>query len=85
MRNLALTLSIQRNGKTVFSGETSVSQMKRSLEELVACLFQELDFPHGALLMTGTCLVPEDDFNLSPGDSVRVGVGDLILENPVES
>jgi len=85
MRELPITLSIQRDGKTVFSGATAVSQMKRGLEELADCLYQELDFPYGALLMTGTCLVPDDDFNLSPGDVVRVGVGELILENPVES
>ena len=83
MRDLAITLAITRDGQTVFSGETAVNQMKRSLEELSECLFQELSFPNGALLMTGTCLVPADDFTLSPGDTVRVGVGDLVLENPV--
>ena len=85
MRGLPITLNIERGGQTVFSGETSVNQMKRSLEELAACLFEELDFPYGALLMTGTCLVPADDFNLSPEDTVQVGVGDLVLENLVES
>ena len=85
MQELPITLSISRAGQVVFSGETSVNQMKRSLEELTGCLFQELNFPNGALLMTGTCLVPPDDFTLSPGDSVRVGVGELVLENPVES
>ena len=85
MRNLPITLRIERGGQTVFDGETSVNQMKRGLEELADCLYQELDFPHGALLMTGTCLVPPDDFNLSPGDVVQVGVGDLVLENPVEN
>ncbi|MEZ5592131.1 MAG: fumarylacetoacetate hydrolase family protein [Gammaproteobacteria bacterium] len=85
MQDLPITLSISRAGQVAFSGETSVNQMKRSLEELTGCLFQELSFPNGALLMTGTCLVPPDDFTLSPGDSVRVGVGELVLENPVES
>ncbi len=58
--------------------------MKRSLEELVAYLGMELPFPHGVFLMTGTGIVPGEEFSLLPGDMVRVSVGDLTLENPVE-
>ncbi len=83
MAALPITLSIERADKTVFQGETSVAQMKRSLQELSDCLYQELDFPAGAFLMTGTCLVPADNFNLSPGDGVRIVVGELTLENQV--
>jgi 2-dehydro-3-deoxy-D-arabinonate dehydratase len=57
--------------------------MKRSPEELAAFLGRELAFPRGAFLMTGTGMVPEDDFTLGPGDLVRISVGDLVLENEV--
>jgi 2-dehydro-3-deoxy-D-arabinonate dehydratase len=57
--------------------------MKRSLEELVAYLGRELDFPQGVFLMTGTGVVPPDDFTLEPGDLVRITVGSLTLENQV--
>lgn len=83
MRGLPISLEIRREGVVVFSGETRTSQMKRSLEELVSYLFRELPFPTGAFLMTGTGIVPGDDFTLTPGDVVRVGVGELELENAV--
>ncbi len=57
--------------------------MKRLPEELAAYLGKELAFPCGAFLMTGTGIVPEDDFTLEPGDLVRISVGDLVLENEV--
>ncbi len=75
MISLPIGLTILRQGKPVFQGETSSARMKRSLPELAACLGRELDFPHGALLMTGTGIVPGDDFTLQPGDRVHVQVG----------
>ena len=54
------------------------------MEELAGWLTREMAFPVGAILMTGTCLVPEDEFTLKPGDTVRVQVGELSLLNPVE-
>ena len=82
-RALEITLTITRGGDTVFEGATSTDQLKRGLEEMAGWLTRELAFPQGAILCTGTCLVPEDDFTLKPGDTVRVGVGELVLENPV--
>ena len=84
MRDLPLHLTIERDGATVFDGETRTSQLKRSLEEIAKWLFAELDFPEGAFIMTGTGLVPPDEFSLVPGDAVRIALGDLILENTVE-
>jgi 2-dehydro-3-deoxy-D-arabinonate dehydratase len=83
MRDLRITMSIKRSGELVFEDETDISQMKRSLEELASYLGRELAFPHGAFLMTGTGIVPEDDFTLKPGDRVGISVGDLVLENEV--
>ena len=83
MRDLPLCLTIERDGATVFDGETRTSQLKRSLEEIAKWLYAELDFPEGAFLMTGTGLVPPDEFSLTPGDAVRIALGDLVLANTV--
>ncbi|MBA3701814.1 MAG: fumarylacetoacetate hydrolase family protein [Rubrobacter sp.] len=83
MRELRITMSIRRGDALVFENEIDTSQMKRLPEELAAYLGKELAFPGGAFLMTGTGIVPEDDFTLEPGDLVRISVGDLVLENEV--
>jgi 2-dehydro-3-deoxy-D-arabinonate dehydratase len=83
MRALPIRLSITRAGKTVFDGDTSTGQLKRTVEEIAGWLTRELSFPRGVILLTGTCLVPEDAFTLTSGDTVRVQVGELVLENPV--
>ena len=83
MRDLQVTMKIRRAGETVFEDEVDTSQMKRSLEELAEYLGKELVFPVGAFLMTGTGIVPEDDFTLEVGDVVGISVGELFLENEV--
>lgn len=83
MADLAIQLQIERNAQIVFSGDTSTSQMKRPLQELADYLYRELDFPHGAFLMTGTGIVPPDDFTLAEGDVIRISIGGYSLENPV--
>lgn len=67
----------------MFRGETRLSNMSRRLEDLVACLFQELSFPHGAFLMTGTGIVPPDHFTLASEDEISIQVGDVQLKNTV--
>ncbi len=67
MRELAVSVEIQRGGKVVFAGETNINRMKRNLEELVSYLYKEMVFPHGAFLMTGTGVVPDESFTLKPG------------------
>ena len=77
-------LEISRSGEVVFSGSTDLTQLKRSLEELVEALYRELDFPNGALLMTGTCVVPGNDFTLTSGDIVKITIAGIgTLENTV--
>lgn len=75
-----IELKIFRNDQLVFEGETDLTQLKRRFEELVEFLYRELDFAHGAMLMTGTGVVPGSDFTLSSGDRVEItieGVGTL--------
>ena len=70
-----------RGGGTVFSGGTTLAQMKRKPDELAGWLFKEDTFPQGAFLMTGTGIVPPDDFCLQAGDEVRIsieGIGTLV-------
>jgi 2-dehydro-3-deoxy-D-arabinonate dehydratase len=77
----AIRLDIQRHGSSVFAGETTLSQLKRTPEELAGFLYRDNTFATGALLMTGTGIVPEDDFTLQTGDIVNIsidGIGTLI-------
>ena len=68
---------------SAFEGATSTARLKRSLEEIASWLTRELAFPEGVFLMTGTGIVPPDEFSLAPGDSVRISVGPHTLANPV--
>lgn len=73
-------MSIARKNEIVFNGSISINQMKRKHEELIGYLFMEMDFPQGAYLMTGTCLVPPNDFTLAVDDIVHIsidGIGSL--------
>jgi 2-dehydro-3-deoxy-D-arabinonate dehydratase len=83
-RTWRIELQIERAGAAVFKGETSVGQIKRTFAELVEYLFRSQKFPHGAVLLTGTGIVPPDGFTLAAGDVVRIGISDVgTLENPV--
>jgi 2-dehydro-3-deoxy-D-arabinonate dehydratase len=79
-----IELTIRRAGEVAFQGETSVSQLKRTPQELAGFLYRDNTFPTGALLMTGTGIVPGDEFTLQSGDEVAIhiqGIGTLI--NPM--
>lgn len=77
-------MDVVRSGSVVFSGEASTEQMKRSFDELISYLGRALRFPVGAVLLTGTGVVPKPSFTLQPGDVVRIGIDELgLLENPV--
>lgn len=79
-----ITLRIMREGSEVFEGSTSVSQLKRSFDELAGFLYRDNDFPSGALLMTGTGVVPDHPFTLQPGDLVQISIDGIgTLENRV--
>ena len=76
-----ISLDIERAGNKVFSQSIGINQMKRNHDELVSWLFRELEFHFGCYLMTGTGIVPPDDFSLLAGDIVYIsidGIGTLI-------
>jgi 2-dehydro-3-deoxy-D-arabinonate dehydratase len=77
---IGIALSIERSGQIVFQGETSVKQLNRKLEDLVDWLGKDNDFPNGVFLLTGTGVVPANDFTLKPADKVVIeisGIGRL--------
>ncbi|MBA2741505.1 MAG: fumarylacetoacetate hydrolase family protein [Actinobacteria bacterium] len=72
------------NAEELFSAETSTARMKRSFEELVAYLVRDNPVPARSVLLTGTGLVPPDDFTLEPGHVVEISVPGIgTLSNPV--
>lgn len=79
-----IRLEIVRGCHTIFSGSTSLSELKREPRQLVDFLFRDQSFPRGVLLMTGTGIVPGDDFTLQHGDVVKIAIDGIgILENHV--
>ncbi len=79
-----IKLAIHRGGQVVFSGETSVSQLARTFEDLIGWLCRENSFPAGVILLTGTGIVPKDDFTLHDGDVVDITIDGIgTLSNPV--
>jgi 2-dehydro-3-deoxy-D-arabinonate dehydratase len=67
-------LEIIRGGRHVFKGYTELVNMKRSPTELVEYLFRDNIFPHGCFLLTGTGIIPPDEFTLQPGDEIRITI-----------
>lgn len=75
-----IRMAIRRGAEVVYRGEVAISQIKRSLTELAGWLYRESDYPAGCFLMTGTCLVPGNEFTLREGDNVDIaidGIGTL--------
>lgn len=80
---LPVAITIERAGREVFHGSTNTAKMNRRLEELAAYLFRELSFPQGVFLLTGTGIVPPEQFTLAHADRVTITIGDLTLANEV--
>lgn len=79
-----IALRIERGGETAYEGGTTLAQLKRGLEELIGFLTYASSFPDGAYLMTGTGVIPEDDFTLAAGDIVHITIDGIgTLSNPV--
>jgi 2-dehydro-3-deoxy-D-arabinonate dehydratase len=79
-KDIAIRLTIDRQGERVFEGSTSAAHMARTFEDLIGWLGRDNSFPHGVILLTGTGIVPPDDFTLKPGDVINIdatGIGRL--------
>jgi 2-dehydro-3-deoxy-D-arabinonate dehydratase len=78
-------LTITRAGRTAFDGATTLASMKRQPSELVEYLYRDNSFPFGALMLTGTGIVPPDEFTLASGDEVAITIAPIgTLVNVVE-
>ncbi|MHB8626656.1 MAG: fumarylacetoacetate hydrolase family protein [Aggregatilineales bacterium] len=78
---LTIQMTIRRTGQIAFEAKTSTANLHRPLPELIDYLGRCKDFPRGALLFTGTGIVPPDDFTLHAGDEIRIGIdpiGELV-------
>jgi 2-dehydro-3-deoxy-D-arabinonate dehydratase len=83
-RALGIRVRVTRDGETVFEGATGTDRIHRPLEDLVAYLVRALAFPGGAVLATGTGIVPELEFTLRRGDRVDIEIEEVgTLSNPV--
>lgn len=85
--DVSIKLTIERGDARVFEGTTNLAAMARSFEDLVQWLGRDNSFPHGAILLTGTGVVPPDQFSLAAGDVIHIdvtGIGRLtnIVEQP---
>ena len=82
--SIGIHLEIERGGAAIYHGETTVARMARDFEDLIDWLGRDNSFPNGVVLLTGTGIVPPDDFSLKAGDQVGItidGIGTLV--NPV--
>ena len=83
-RDWKIGVEISRKSEIVFSGETSIDNIKRTFDELVEYLCRSQTFPKGAMLLTGTGVVPPDDFTLAASDVIRITISGIgTLENSV--
>ena len=72
-----ILLTIERGSGTVFTGDTTLADLKRGFDELVGFLFRDNCHPDGCFLMTGTGIVPPDSVSLERGDVVRISIDGL--------
>ena len=83
-KNTVIQIHIVRDGRSAFEGNTTLTELKRDPKELASWLFRDNSFPDGAYLMTGTGIVPGDEFTLAHGDVIRISIDGIgTLENPV--
>ena len=73
-RETAITMDILRSGATAFHGATALTELKRTPEELIEYLFRDKHFSTGVFLLTGTGIIPPDEFTLLPDDEVRINI-----------
>jgi 2-dehydro-3-deoxy-D-arabinonate dehydratase len=82
---VTIRLTIERAGRIAFDGSTSPAAMKRCFEDLVSWLGRDNTFPYGAVLLTGTGIVPPDNFSLAAGDTIHIDITGIgRLSNVVE-
>ncbi len=83
-KTTAIQIQVVRDSRSAFDGSTTLAELKRDPKELASWLFRDNSFPDGAYLMTGTGIVPGDEFTLAHGDLIRISIDGIgTLENRV--
>jgi 2-dehydro-3-deoxy-D-arabinonate dehydratase len=83
--SMQITLAITRDGTQLFADTCTVADMKRTLDELIDWLWRGQHLPLGAVLLTGTSIIPPPELTLKPGDQVAISITGLgTLHNHVE-
>jgi 2-dehydro-3-deoxy-D-arabinonate dehydratase len=83
-RDFPIRMRIVRGGRSVFEGETSTARMKRRFADLIHYLMRDNLFLEGTFLLTGTGIIPPDDFTLEPGDQIEMETPEIgALKNHV--
>src|SRR5699024_7039366 len=72
-----IELAINRNGSTVFKDDIEINQIKRNFTDLVSYLYRSCSFPDGSLLMTGTGIVPSNEFTLQQDDEISITIAPI--------
>lgn len=84
LERFEMEMAVERAGQVIFQGRTSTAQMARSFADLIRYLGIDNAFPEGVVLLTGTGIIPPDDFSLEAGDRVHMEVAGIgRLTNPV--
>ncbi|HJT34096.1 MAG TPA: fumarylacetoacetate hydrolase family protein [Pirellulales bacterium] len=82
--DIGIHMAVIRQAAVAFEGQTTAAQLHRTFEDLIDYLARDSTFRYGAILLTGTGIVPDDSFTLDPGDIINItidGIGTLV--NPV--
>ncbi|KAB7707232.1 fumarylacetoacetate hydrolase [Bacillus aerolatus] len=83
---LEIICKIYRNNELVVEGKANTSQLKRKYDELVSFLLRDNEIFDGTVLLTGTCIVPPNEFTLMDGDLVEIEIPEIgVLSNPVKA
>lgn len=86
LKEMRIGLRVLRDGQAIVDEEVDVGDLHRTPAELVSWLFRAMSFPRGAVLLTGTSIVPAPTFSLATGDDVEIALEGLgVLRNPVET
>ena len=75
--NTEIKLEIKRKNEIIFEGTVTLNQMKRTAEELVSFVYRECSFPYGCYIMTGTGIVPGNDFTLKSNDEINITIENI--------
>ncbi|MBA4493497.1 fumarylacetoacetate hydrolase family protein [Paenactinomyces guangxiensis] len=84
--NFDITCRIYRDEKLVVEGSANTGQLKRKFDELITYLVRDNEVFDGTVLLTGTCIVPPNEFTLEDGDRIEIEISRIgVLNNPVKS